>query len=114
MALARSCNKDDSITIQSGESLTIENAAELALMIRESLEQSHCVEIQFDPNLEMDITALQILCSGCKTAAVTNKVLSFSGARPEVLGALITASGSERHAICKHNNNSVCIWFGGI
>ena len=113
MALNSSYRENGDIIITSGDRLTIETAAEFARLVREALEASKNVAVEFEPALEIDITGLQILCSACKTAASVGQTFSYHGPQPEALAALISASGAERHALCKHNNNSTCIWFGG-
>lgn len=113
MPLNSSCRENGEIVITSGDRLTIENAAEFARMTSEALASSKNVLVEFEPAVEIDITGLQILCSACKTAAASGSVFSFQGSRPEALAGIISTSGAERNAVCKHNNDSTCIWFGG-
>ncbi|MHB8056841.1 MAG: STAS domain-containing protein [Desulfuromonadaceae bacterium] len=113
MALNSSCRADGEIIITSGDRLTIENAADFARIIREALEASHNVALEFKPTVEIDITGVQILCSACKSAATGGAILSYKGPRPQGLADMTAASGAERNAVCKHNNDSSCIWFGG-
>src|SRR6185369_5580573 len=98
MALNSSYRENGEIIITSGDRLTIENAADFARLVREALEASKNVAVEFEPALEIDITGLQILCSACKTAAAVGKTFSYHGPQPEALAALISASGAERHA----------------
>ncbi|MDD2853271.1 MAG: STAS domain-containing protein [Desulfuromonadaceae bacterium] len=113
MPLNSSVGENGAIKITSGERLTIENAAEFSRITTEALAASNSVFIDFDPAVEIDITGMQILCSACKSSAQSGKTFSFQGPRPPHLTELITACGAERHATCKHNNDSTCIWFGG-
>ncbi len=113
MPLNSSCRENGEIVITSGDRLTIENAAEFARLVSEALAASKTVLVEFEPEVEIDITGLQILCSACKTAASGGSVFSFRGSRPEALTGIISTSGAERNAVCKHNNDSTCIWFGG-
>lgn len=113
MALNSSCRENGEIIITSGNRLTIENASDFARIVSEALDASKNVAIEFESGVEIDITGLQILCSACKTAAAGGKLFSFHGSQPESLAALISDSGAERRAVCKHNNDSTCIWFGG-
>ena len=113
MALNSSVRENGEIIITSGDRLTIENAAEFSRIVREALEASTNVAIEFEPAVEIDITGVQILCSACKSAAQSGKTFSFHGSRPQALADIISISGTERNAICKHNNDSTCIWFGG-
>jgi len=113
--LSSSVQEDGSILINSGPRLTIENTIEFARLIREGLAdaKSKSVAVQFDPDLEVDITALQVLCSACKTAATMGKAFSCQGERPKALTELVAAAGAERHGGCKQNNDGPCLWFGG-
>lgn len=113
MPLNSSVRENGEIIVTSGERLTIENAAEFSRLIREALEAAHIVAVEFEPSVEIDITGLQILCSACKSAANSGKIFSYHGLQPQALTDMIKSSGAERHAVCKHNNNTSCIWFGG-
>ena len=114
MSLNSSVRENGETIITSGERLTIENAAEFSRIIRDALEASHLVAIEFEPAVEIDITCVQILCSACKSAANSGKVFSYHGPQPHSLADIITRCGAERHSVCKHNNGSTCIWFGGV
>lgn len=113
MPLNSSIRENGEIIITSGDRLTIETAAEFSRIIREALEASKNIALQFEPVVDIDITALQVICSACKSSAVGGNTFSFLGPQPQALTDIIISSGVERHAICKHNNNSTCIWFGG-
>lgn len=101
------------VTISSGDRLTIENSGEFLNIVRDALLSSSEVEIEFATGVEIDLTGLQIICSCCKSAARDGKVFKYKGPQPESLTNLIHATGAERHAVCKHNNDSTCLWFGG-
>ncbi|MDD2365275.1 MAG: hypothetical protein PHN84_03855 [Desulfuromonadaceae bacterium] len=113
MPLNSSVRENGSIVITSGDRLTIENASDFSRIVSESLHSSSSVLIEFDSSVEIDITGVQILCSACKSAANSGKIFSYQGVRPKALDDVIANSGAERHAFCKHNNDSTCIWFGG-
>lgn len=113
MPLNSSVRENGEIIITSGTRLTIENAAEFSRITREALEASRNVSIEFEPDVDIDITGVQILCSACKSAAESNAAFSYHGLQPQALADIIAMSGAERHAVCKHNNDSTCIWFGG-
>jgi anti-anti-sigma regulatory factor len=99
--------------VTSGERLTIENALEFSRIISEALNASQHVAIEFEPSVEMDITAIQILCAACKSAAGRSKIFSYQGRRPQAMAEIINRCGAERHSACRQNDNSTCIWFGG-
>lgn len=113
MSLNSSVREDGQMVITSGDRLTIENAAEFSRLISEAFEASHVVSVEFEPDVEIDITGVQVLCSACKSAAQGGKIFSYHGPQPQALANIIISSGAERRAVCKHNNDSTCIWFGG-
>ena len=114
MPLNSFVRENGEITITSGERLTIETAADFSRIVREALDVAHIVAIEFEPLVEIDITGEQILCSACRSAAQTGKIFTYHGPIPQSLTDIIASSGADRSSICKHNNNSTCIWFGGI
>ncbi len=113
MALNSSCRENGEIIITSGGRLTVENAAAFSQLLRDALEASKSVAVEFEPEVEIDITGVQIICSACKSAAAGGKDFMYHGPQPRGLADIIIACGAERHAACKHNNDSTCIWFGG-
>jgi anti-anti-sigma regulatory factor len=113
MPLNSSVRANGEIIVTSGDRLTIENAADFSRVIRDALKASDRVAIEFDPEVVVDITGVQILCSACKSAAQGGKIFSYRGMQPHALKTIIESSGAERHTACKHNNDSTCIWFGG-
>ena len=98
--------------IDTGPRLTIETVADCQQRIRLGLNEATTVVLAFDPELEIDITALQLLCSACKTAAAEGKQFTYRGPPPKALLDLIAAAGAERHEHCV-NNNSACFRKGG-
>ena len=113
MALMSTCLKNGEIVINSGDRLTIETAADFLRLLREGFEASKNVSVEFEAEVEIDITVIHALCSACKTAAASGKIFSYQGPRPLALADIIEDCGIELHAVCKHNSDSTCIWFGG-
>ena len=103
---------NDQIVINSGKRLTIENAADFTQRLRQGLAGSRNVAVEFEADVEMDITALQILCSACKTAAAAGSSFSCHGERPKALIELLDGCGARFRGVCKHNNGNICTWFG--
>jgi anti-anti-sigma regulatory factor len=114
MLLNSSVRENGDIIITTGDRLTIETAADFSRIVREALEASKNVAVEFEPTLVIDITGVQILCSACKSSAQIGTVFSFHGPQPQGLAEIIASSGAGRYAVCKHNNNSTCMWFGGV
>lgn len=113
MPLNSSVRENGEIIISSGDRLTVETAADFARLASEALAASDKVAMEFDPALRIDITGVQIICAACKSAAVSGKSFSYHGLQPPGLAEMIAASGAERSTVCKHNNASSCVWFGG-
>jgi anti-anti-sigma regulatory factor len=113
MLLNSSVRESGEIVITSGERLTIEHAADFSRLIRNALDTAHVVNVEFEPTVEIDLTGIQILCSACRSAAQVGRRFSYLGTQPQALIDIIAVCGAERHAICKHKNDSTCIWFGG-
>jgi len=113
MALTSTCRENGDIVINSGDRLTIENAADFIRLLSEGLETSENVSVEFEPGVEIDITGFQLFCSACKTASARGKLFSCLGPRPLTLENMIEACGAGRHRACKQNMDSTCTWFGG-
>lgn len=113
MPLNSSCRANGDIIISSGDRLTIENAVDFTRLAREALETASPVVVEFEAQVEIDITGVQVLCSACKSAAVNGSSFTYGGPQPQGLAAIMAACGAGRHAACKHISDVSCIWFGG-
>jgi hypothetical protein len=101
------------IIINSGDRLTIETNGEFAQRIMQGLAEAGTVIIEFEPDVELDITALQVFCSACTKATAEGKRFIHRGPVPRALLDLVESAGSERHEHCV-NNNILCFrQFGG-
>jgi len=102
------------IVINSGDRLTIETINAFAQLIRQGLAaEATTVVVEFEPAMEMDITALQVLCSACHTAAARGKRFIHRGQPPKALLDLSAAAGAERREPCSTNNTFCFRQFGG-
>jgi anti-anti-sigma regulatory factor len=101
------------IVINSGERLTIETIAGFIQRIHQALALSDTIVIEFQQDVEMDITALQVFCSACSSATAEGKQFLHRGPPPKILLELATAAGSERCTHCNNNNISCFRQFGG-
>lgn len=104
---------DDERIIHSGARLTIETIADFAQQLRSALAETTTVVVEFNENVEMDITALQVLCSTCQTAQAAGKKFMYRGQLPTTLLQLIAAAGSEGNDYCAVDNTSCFRKFGG-
>lgn len=105
--------QDQEIVISSGDRLTIENINDLAHRIRVGLADASMVVIDFQPNVELDITALQLLCSACKTASAEGKQIAYRGPLPELLLELAPITGTN-NTPCGVKNASCFRHFEGV
>jgi anti-anti-sigma regulatory factor len=106
--------RDSEMVISSGEQLTIETTAEFVQRLRKGLAEVSTVVIEFEPGVVLDLTALQVFCSACKTAKAEGKNFIHRGPPPKALLDLASAAGSERHEHCANNNISCFRQFGGM
>jgi len=113
MTLTSTGRENGATLINSGDRLTIESAADFRQHLMKGMAASQNLSIEFEADLEIDLTGMQLLCSACRTAAASGKHISFQGPRPRALEELIEACGAGRHSLCKQNLDSTCIWFGG-
>lgn len=90
--------------LDSGDCLTIETINDFVQQLRSALAEADTVTIDFRDDVELDITALQVFCSACQTAAIAGKKIVRSGHLPETLQQLAIAAGSERRDFCKIDN----------
>lgn len=101
------------IVINSGDRLTIETTNAFAQLIRKGLAEATTVVVTFEPDVEMDITALQVFCSACHTATAAGKNFIHRGLPPKSLLNLSAAAGAERWEQCNNNNTCCFRRFGG-
>ena len=105
--------RDGEMIINSGDRLTIETTGDFAQRILQGLAETGTVIVEFEPDVELDITALQVFCSACMKATAEGKRFIHRGPAPQALLDLVAAAGSERHEHCE-NNNMLCFrQFGG-
>ena len=101
----------DFLRIGSGERLTIETITAYVQLLRTGLTEADTVILEFDPKVEMDITALQVFCSACKTAAALGKRYIHHGPTPK--GLVELAAAAESHNSCGYHNDSCFLQLGG-
>ena len=99
-------SKKATLTMNVGNRLTIDAIADCAQRIRTGLNEADEVLVAFEPGVEIDVTALQVFCAACKTAAAEGKHFAYSGPLPQSLRDLIAATGSERHEQCSVNSSA--------
>jgi ABC-type transporter Mla MlaB component len=114
-SIAKKVNNDGSLTIVLGGVLSIENCSELHKVLAESLDESQQVGLNLRALESIDMTCMQVICSGCKTAA---KMGRGYDCEPDTMPGCMVSTGSSvggpQGLPCSQNENKPCIWYGGI
>lgn len=114
-SIAKNSNADGSITIVLGGSLTIETSGELHKALAESLEESQQVTLNLRAVENIDMTGMQVICSGCKTAAIMGRGFDCEpDSMPACMMSFGSSIGGPQGLPCSQNDNKPCIWYGGI
>lgn len=100
-------------TVTAGGSVTIENSADLCRALMEAFDRSAMVALDIGSVEKADITAAQVICSACKTAASSQRQLVAEGEPSQCITDLGKGIGATMGMFCSHNRNETCIWFGG-
>ena len=98
--------------ILSGE-LTIVYAEHLKSVLKETLDQQDHVVLDLKQVEEMDLSALQLLCSAHRTALANGKTIHFVCQPPCELGQTLSLSGFVRDIGCDYKAEENCLWSGG-
>jgi hypothetical protein len=112
--MKKSEQNGNAVEISSGKRLTIETIDVFIASIRRGLAEAETVLIEFDPDVEVDITSLQVFCSACRTARAMGKKFGFRGPMPQALTDLNLEAGSERHQECEYMNAWCFRQSGGV
>jgi ABC-type transporter Mla MlaB component len=113
--IARNANPDGSISIVLGGSLSIETSGELHKVLAESLDASQQVTLNLRALESVDITGMQVICAGCKTAAKMGRGYNCEpDSMPDCMSTYGGNMGAPQGLPCSQNDNKPCIWYGGI
>jgi ABC-type transporter Mla MlaB component len=114
-SITKTANPDSSITVSLGGALSIETCGELHKVLSESLDESQQVTLELRAIESIDMTCLQVICSGCKTAAKIGRGYDCGpGSMPDCVVSYCISLGVPQGLICGQNDNKPCIWYGGI
>jgi anti-anti-sigma regulatory factor len=105
--------KGKETVINGGKQLTIETISDFTRLIRDALAENTTVVVEFEPDLEVDITALQVFCSACKTASAQGKKFIHRGPPPQALIDLSIAAGIQDRKHCMNGDAPCFHMFGG-
>jgi anti-anti-sigma regulatory factor len=101
------------VTVAVSGALTIERSGEFRQILTNALAGAQRVVLDVGQLHDIDLTALQLICAACKTAAAADKTFIFAGPLPDCLMALKDGIGVCQNSPCSQNGNAPCIWFGG-
>ena len=102
-----------SLTVSVSGTVGIEGAAELQSALAEAISGVVQVKLDLQKVESIDITALQVICSACKTAAANGCYLFSDLKLPECMIKLNSVIGAHITTHCSQNNGEPCLWFGG-
>lgn len=100
-------------TVSVSGALTIENCGEFHSVLADALNGTQRVALDMRRLEGIDITALQIICSTCKTASKQDCTFVCEAGIPASMASFGINIGASRGAPCNQNKNEACIWFGG-
>jgi len=114
-SIVKSANPDGSITVTLGGALSIETCGELHKALSESLDESQQVTLDLSTIESIDMTCMQVICSGCRTAATMGRGYECApDSMPDCVISYGSSLGGPQGLICGYNDNKPCIWYGGI
>lgn len=113
--IAKNVNPDGSITVVLAGEMSIETSGELRKILSESLDESQQVTLDLRAVESVDLTSMQVICSGCKTAAHMGRGYDCEpDAMPGSIASFGKIIGAPQGLPCGQNDNKPCIWYGGI
>lgn len=101
--------KDGTLVKIKGE-FTIQWVNEFWAALVEAVDKSEIVEIALDEVTEMDVSALQLLCSAHRASVRRHKQLRVSGERPAVFSQTALSAGFARQTSCPLDTGNSCLW----
>ena len=103
-----------SVTISVNGRLTIDTCGEFQQTLTDALNGStRRVALDMELLEEADLTALQLVCSACKTSTLLERCFVSWNDLPDCLVSIVNSLGVSNIAHCHKNMNEQCIWFGG-
>ena len=114
-SIVRNANADGSVSLVLGGCLSIETSEELHKVVSELLDESQQVVLDLKAIESIDMTSMQIICAGCKTAAKMGRGFECEpDSMPACMVTFGSGIGGPKGLPCSQNDNKPCIWFGGI
>lgn len=88
--------------------LTIQRVVELKTELEQALDQTDRLQLDLSEATQIDMTCLQLLCAGHRTATRRNKQLILAGIEP--LLPMLREAGLARHIGCALDCQRSCLW----
>jgi len=106
----RIIEEDGASVVHLGGALTIQEVAELKLVLQQALGQSDRVVVDCSQAQKTDLPWLQLLCAAHRSAVRAGKSLVLANL-PKVMQALKAEAGFDRHCSCPLSDaESNCLW----
>lgn len=103
-----------SATVSMSGNMTIESITELHRALREGLDSYQRLTLDVHQLSSIDLPAMQLLCSACRTAAARQRIMLSGTDLPECMMSTGRNLGASPGLPCNQNSNDPCIWFGGV
>lgn len=94
-----------------GETLTIETCAEFKQALSNTLDTARQIVLDAHQLQQVDITALQLICSACRVASSKGRLLAFENDIPSCIESLRSSIGANRS--CTFIRTEFCKMAGG-
>ncbi|PLX94843.1 MAG: anti-sigma factor antagonist [Desulfuromonas sp.] len=95
--------------VWSGE-LTVQRVSALKEELQQALSQLDRIEVDLATATQVDISVLQLLCSGHRSAVSLHKVLKLAGTETALLKSVLLDAGFSRHTGCQLDCDESCLW----
>ncbi len=90
--------------------VTLAEAEELRMQLIKAIINVDELWLEFGTPGQVDLAALQLLCSAHRSAIRMNKKVGFTGAWPEPFRKAVHDAGFERSVGCSLDCFNTCIW----
>ncbi len=96
--------------------LTVSDAEALKKALIKGLLDSDDIQVRVEELQNADLSCLQLLCSGHRSAVRLKKSIRFAGNPGRIFQELVTAAGFARLTGCKLDCEKNCLWtaFEGV
>jgi anti-anti-sigma regulatory factor len=90
--------------------VTIEQAAQFKEALISALAEAQDITLEISGVTDLDLSALQLFCSGHRTAVLQGKRLTLLHQGNEVFERVKNDAGFQRHIGCDKDDTNSCLW----